>query len=264
MMLVRGMVADMDLLLVEPDSSPLQKIEAGTKIDFTALVPLQLQTILQANDPKDLLLLNGMKAIIVGGAQVNEQLEKQIQALSSPVFITYGMTETVSHIALRRLNGLAKQDYYKTLPGVSIDTDERGALKILSPVTHHQWLQTNDLVEVMSATEFRWLGRTDYAINSGGVKIQPEKVERTLEQFLAQQEIQHFFIIGLPHAQLGEAVTLFIESDKKNELLLEQIRPMLDRYELPKAVIAVKRFSRTATGKIERRKIASQFHEFYF
>lgn len=264
MMLVRGMVAGMDLVLVQPDSSPLQGLKADLKIDFAAMVPLQLQTILEENNPKDIRLLNGMKAIIVGGAPVNERLEARVQTLSAPVFLTYGMTETVSHIALRRLNGEARQEYYQTLPGVLIDTDERGALKILSPVTHHQWLQTNDLAELIGPTEFRWLGRADYIINSGGVKIQPEKIEKSIEPFLSRQGIQQFFVQGLPHPQWGEAVTLFIESDEKKENLLEELRPVLDRYALPKAVIAVKKFSRTATGKIERKKIANEFLEFYF
>ncbi len=265
MMLVRGMVIGMDLILVPPVSSPLREIKRQDSLDFAAFVPLQLQTILREQNPDDLSLLNQMKAIIVGGAAPNDELEEMTGGLSAPVFITYGMTETVSHIALRRLNGKEKEEDYKTLPHVSIDLDERGCLKILAPVTQNQWIQTNDVVVLTGKNSFRWLGRADYTINSGGVKIQPEKVEALLGKLLSENGFSCFFIAGLPHPQLGEAVTLFVESNAEpNEALQEKIRSQVDRFQLPKAILCIPSFPKTATGKIERSRITHDFQEYFF
>ncbi len=200
----------------------------------------------------------------MGGAPVSRELEQKLATLRVPVFSTYGMTETVSHIALRKLNGSPKDDYYKTLPGVSIAVDERGCLKIQSPVTAHQWIQTNDRVEIKGNDSFLWLGRADLVINSGGLKIQPEKLERQFEEVLEANHIRYYFIAGLPHPQLGEAVTLFIESTEINKtVLLEQLRPLADRYHLPKSIISLSQFSKTATGKIARSETTEQYQRHY-
>jgi o-succinylbenzoate---CoA ligase len=265
MMLVRGMVLDMDLVLVAPISSPLDEIVNNPlKIDFAAFVPLQIQTILDHNG-ESVYRLNQMKAIIVGGAPVSQALEQQIQSLSAPVFSTYGMTETVSHIALRRLNGIEKQDDFKVVPGVSIARDERGCLKILSPVTQGQWIQTNDVVVLTGPDRFQWLGRADYTINSGGIKIQPETLETILEKVVMENGISTFFIAGLPHPQLGEAITLFIETDHSiDNTLSEKIKALLtNRFHVPKAIIPLKSFPKTATGKTERTKVTELFKDFY-
>ena len=264
MMLVRAMVVNMDIILLAPGSAPLREIPENVRPDFIALVPLQLETILEENNAKELAVLNSMKAIIIGGAAISSRLEAKLQQLSSAVFSTYGMTETVSHVALRRLNGKEKQDYYQALPGISLDTDDRGCLKIKADVTDQQWLQTNDLVELFDKTKFRWLGRTDTIINSGGVKIQPEKIEKLIEDVLSNNKIEHYFITGLPHPTLGEAVTLFIEQLETPDISMpEKIRPLLDKYEQPKAIIPMIYFPRTLTGKIDRKKII-ELHKNYF
>lgn len=263
MMLVRALVVDMDLLLVPPGSSPLQEIAENTKIDFVALVPIQLQSILEVNNSKDLKILNLMKAIIIGGAPVTSALETKIQQITAPVFSTYGMTETVSHIALRKLNGKKNQDYFQALTNVLLGTDERGCLKIKAEMTNNEWLQTNDLVTLLENDKFRWLGRADTIINTGGVKVQPEKIERALETILTKNGIKDYFIAGLPHSQLGEAVTLFVEKNEESSLSLEKLRSLLDKFETPKAIIHVRSFPRSLTGKIDKKKIVDSYKDYY-
>jgi O-succinylbenzoic acid--CoA ligase len=263
MMLVRGMVLDMNMIITPITSSPLSGLDENTKIDFTALVPLQLQTILEEGESKSLKILNLMKAIIVGGASLSSALEDKIQKLSSPVYSTYGMTETVSHIALRRLNGKDRQDYFKTLPGISIDIDDRGCLKIFGKVTKDTWLNTNDLVKLLDKDKFVWLGRIDNTINTGGIKIQPEKVEKALEKILSQDG-RRYFIAALPHPKLGEAVTLFLEGKEMiDSLLHEKIRSCLDKFEMPKAVLYIDAFPMSATGKIEKKKLQDSFKDYF-
>jgi O-succinylbenzoic acid--CoA ligase len=264
MMLTRGMVLDMNLILVAPGSSPLRGLKEDVKIDFTAFVPLQLNTVLEEDNQKDIRHLQAMKAILVGGAAVSTELEEKIQLLSSPVYSTYGMTETISHIAIRRLNGIEKQHYYRTLPEVSIGIDERNCLRILSPVTKNEWLQTNDVVEILDKNKFLWLGRADNIINSGGVKIQPEKIEKKLEKELLKTGIKRFFIGALPHIQLGEAITLFIEGNEKtNPVLLENIKNVCEKFEIPKAVIYLESFPLTPTGKPDKIILFNKFKNYY-
>ncbi len=264
MMLVRGMVAEMDLLIVAPVASPLKELKQDLKIDFTALVPLQIQTTLEENNPGELLLLQSMKAILIGGAAVSIILEEKLQSIKTPIYNSYGMTETVSHIALKRLNGLEKQDYYQLLDGNLIDTDDRGCLRILSQVTNNQWIQTNDRVELIDENKFRWLGRVDSIINSGGIKIQPELIESTIEKILFENNIRFFFIAPLPHPLLGEAVTLFIEGKEVlNINLTDQLKSVLPRFELPKTIIYVDSFPRITTGKIDKMKIKTNYKNYF-
>jgi O-succinylbenzoic acid--CoA ligase len=264
MMLTRGMTLDMNIRLVAPGSSPLRALSEKEKIDFSAFVPLQLNTMLEERNIEDIRHLQEMKAILVGGAAVSRELEEKIQFLSAPVYNTYGMTETVSHIALRRLNGKEKQPYYHTLPEVSIAVDERSCLKILSPVTKNEWLQTNDVVKILDENKFLWLGRADTIINSGGIKIQPEEIEKKLEKKIAEKGFSQFFIAGLPHSQLGEAVTLFLEGDKdKDPLFVENIKSMIEKFEVPKAIICLKTFPLTTTGKMDKVKMITEFKNYY-
>ncbi len=260
MMLVRAMVVDMNIVLVPPNTSPLKEIPATLTIDFAAFVPLQLQKTLENSTPFEHSILNGMKAIIIGGAPITVELEEKIQIITAPLYATFGMTETVSHIALKRLNGREKQAYYQVLPSVSIATDNRGCLKVKAEVTDHQWIQTNDLVTLLSADTFCWLGRADNTINTGGIKLQPEKIESAIEALLLTNGIKYYFIAALPHPVLGEAVTLFIEKENDRDLLLlEKISPYLTKFEIPKALIYVDFFPKSDTGKIDKKSLINQY-----
>jgi O-succinylbenzoic acid--CoA ligase len=141
-----------------------------------------------------------MKAIIVGGA-VNIALQSQIQQLSVPVFSTYGMTETVSHIAIKRLNKESISDKFEILDGVEIKLDERSCLSIKAPASNNEWIFTNDVVELTEDKKFKILGRYDNIINSGGVKIQLEEVEKVVleicKKYFEELSNKRFFAWGL-------------------------------------------------------------------
>ena len=271
MMLVRGEVLGLDLTLVEPSANPLGRFDpATTRFDFAAFVPLQLQTMLTTIDPTGmpvaLPILNGMKAILVGGAATTPALEEAIQVIKAPVFSTYGMTETVSHIAIRRLNGPERNELFQVLPGVEVGTDERNCLHITATVTNFERIQTNDVVELIGTDSesapvcFRLLGRADSIINTGGVKVQPEAVERTIQATLAQINLlPRLFIAGLPDERLGQRIVLFLENtvltSDQWEAIQQAVRTELGTYAVPKAWRDVPAFAETATGKIDRRAV---------
>ena len=256
MMLVRGLVLGLKLWIVPPGLLPLQELPSELYFDFLSFGPMQLQAILEKM-PDRMATLNRARAILLGGAPVSETLERQVQQIKAPIFQTYGMTETLSHIALRRINGTGKKEYYTILPGVEITTDERACLVIRTPFTGAQPIITNDVVQLLSPATFIWLGRIDNIINSGGIKVQSEKIERITEQVLLDSQInQRFFIGSLPHTQLGETVTLFMEGkalSKDTEMqLLHSITAFTSRFEKPTSIVYIPAFLETPSGKIDK------------
>ena len=251
MMLVRGMELGMTMHVVEPSSQPFAFLPDNLAIDFAAVVPLQLQTMLDTPQDEH---LNSLKALIVGGAPIGDSLGAAIQRLRVPVWSTYGMTETVSHVALRRLNGKEVSESYWLLEGVDATTDERGCLRLYGAVTNQQWVQTNDVVEFLSPREFRIVGRADNIINSGGVKIQLEKVERAVEK--TGLIVSRFFAWSEDDERLGQKLILVVESEKESdsELVRTALVSELSTYELPKKTYFVKKFVETPTGKVDKRR----------
>lgn len=264
MMLVRGLELGLPMTVIEPMGNPLIGFDpATTPFAFTALVPLQLQTIL-ASTPDKLPILNGMKAILVGGAATSPALDQSLQRITAPVYATYGMTETVSHIALRRLNGPTKSDVFTALDGVVLGTDERGCLHIRSAATNFERIQTNDVVELPDGIHFRLLGRADTIINSGGVKIQPEQVEQLISDVLSQAGLfWRVIVVGRPDDWLGQRVTAIYEIIDPMELsdfeahqstIADAIRNQINPYAVPKdSFFSLDTFVETATGKIDRK-----------
>lgn len=250
MMLARAMEIGMEITFTQPSAHPLDEIK--THAAFYAFVPLQLQNILNTS-PKQVDLLNQAKAIIIGGAKVSLELKHQTETIKAPVYATYGMTETVSHIAIQRLNGENKDTYFQALPDVHLELDERGCLKIKAPVTNNKWLQTNDLA-LIHDNGFELLGRLDNIINTGGLKVQAEKVEAKVEAFFLTQAIhQRFFVAALPHPYFGEQVTLFVEGHfELKDRLLDYLSKQLKKHEVPKEVICVDLFSETTSGKLDK------------
>ena len=248
MMIVRGMVLGLKLTIIEPNSNPLENLD-NQNFDFAAFVPLQLQKILE--NKNKIKVLNKMKAIIVGGAVVNEVLEKDIQQLKVPIYSTYGMTETVSHIAIRRLNGKDKSQNFKVLEGVKIGIDQRNCLSIIADSSNNELVQTNDIVEIINENEFKLIGRFDNIINSGGVKIQLEKIEKTFEKLITDRR---FFAFGIENLKLGQKLILVIETEYlANEKILFKAKESLSKYEIPKQIFTIKNFSETPTGKIDKK-----------
>lgn len=248
MMVVRAMVIGLNLITVEPAGNPLENLKKD--IDFTALVPLQLSNILESK--KTLNQLQKIKNVIIGGGTLDEKFIKEISKFSNDFYASYGMTETCTHIALRKLNGKDQNLYFKTLPEVKISTDHRSCLVIEAPHLSDNHLITNDLATLYSDSEFLIKGRFDNMINSGGIKISPEEVEDKLRKIIKE----NFLITSIPDLILGERIILLIESDQSNlNALYElwaQIETVLSPYEVPKQIDFIKPFSYTATGKIDR------------
>jgi o-succinylbenzoate---CoA ligase len=268
MMLVRGLVLDLELWVVPPAGPPLAAFAQPDTVQalplhFAAVVPLQLQTLL-AEAEVNLLILNQMQAIIVGGAPVEPGLETALQAIAAPVYATYGMTETVSHVALRRLNGLGRTLVYTALPGITFGLDERGCLVIHAPeLGLPEALVTNDRAELHGPSAFRWLGRADLVINSGGVKIQPEAVEAVVGSLLGPRfPASQWAAVGLPHPALGQQLVLVLENPPWPSALqtefLAALGQALPRYHAPKRLAFWARFPQTATGKTDRRGLLAQ------
>lgn len=234
MMLVRAMILGLDLEFVAPSSHPLDNNEID--FDFVAMVPLQAQNSVPE--------LKKVKKMIIGGAAVNKALEKQLIKLPTEVYETYGMTETITHIAARKLGEKA----FTVLPYVTISYDDRNCLVIHAPRISDEVIITNDIVELVNENQFIFLGRMDNVINSGGIKLIPEQIEEKL----ASKIHQRFFIASKPDNELGEKVVLVIEGDKQE--FDESLYESLDKYEKPKEVIFVPKFKETTTGKILRKE----------
>lgn len=249
MMLVRCLNTGMNMIVAEPSANPMKGLHE-ISVDFTALVPYQLKAMLKEGQRLSI------GTIILGGAAVGAELIRDIQQVSSACYATFGMTETLSHIALQRLNGHSKQENFHTLDGVRIRTDPRGCLVIESDYLDNVVI-TNDLVDIISPREFKWLGRYDNIINTGGIKVMPEKIESAVATWIAANRLSNrFFVTGLAHSQLGEQVTLVLEgslSQEDEHSLLSSLRATLSKYEVPGRVFYKEHFVETKTGKVDRR-----------
>ncbi len=242
MMLVRSFLGNWKVNVVEPIANPLEYIDG--KIDFIALVPLQLERIL-IESPENVKKIN---IIIVGGAPVSNSLINLLKENEMTVFQTFGMTETVSHIALRKI-GMQTDDFYETVDGVKV-SDLDGNLIIHYPEMFDEPLTTNDIVKIISPTKFEWLGRSDFMINSGGVKLNPEKIEHKLVEIIPFP----FFICGLNDEVLGQKLGLVIENNSNFVPEKVKFQAVLEKFEIPKVFITVNEFVRTKSGKMNRLK----------
>lgn len=247
MMLVRAMTAGWDLHTAAPEKNSLENIESN--IDFAAMVPYQVFHSLAD--------LHKVKKLIVGGGAVSSELEQQIQTVITNVFATYGMTETISHIAVRPLNGKEKSAVFSALPKVSFSLNKRGCLQIHASEISEEIVITNDVVELLSPTSFKFLGRIDNVINTGGVKVHPEVVEEKLSLHLNQP----FFIASEKDEALGERVILIIESEKQLKLEdYSKVFETLSAYEKPKNIYSLLPFIYTETGKIKRAEVLKELN----
>lgn len=220
-----------------------------TPIDFAAIVPLQLSTTLK-NCADKLKLIN---TVIVGGAPVAEETIARLSEIDITIHQTYGMSETVSHVALRKI-GKVTEPNFSALPGITFSMNSSGALCIHYPELLNNLLETNDLVELSDPAHFNWLGRKDFTINSGGVKVQPEKVESVISTMLNLP----FFICGLPHPELGEEVTLIIQDKNRTPIDLSILEKNLSRYETPRKICFLDQFVYSNSGKILRSETLKQ------
>ena len=251
MMIARALAIDMDLVAVRPTSNPVRELSPDRQIDFAAFVPLQMQTMIADNQAKR---LDEFHSILIGGAPCSAPLEEDIQGLQVPVYESFGMTETLSHIALRRMNGAARSDAFHPLEGVSLTLDKDNCL-IIEVDYLPSPIHTRDIVDLRGDRSFVWLGRKDNLINSGGVKVIPERLEKTISEPLVGMGIPNrFFVTGIPDPNLGDRVALVLEGEcpLQAQEILSNLSQVVDAYEMPKELIVIDRFADTATGKIDR------------
>lgn len=249
MMVVRGIVNKMKLICLEPSANPLAQLAKDNLPQFAALTPMQLYPV---KDSYDLFRLSEqVDCIILGGSEVPRGLTELINNMTNRVYATYGMTETISHIALKRLSGKNRDKHFQVLPGITARRDERGCLVIDAPLLNIQGLSTNDVVELYGQNQLDWLGRLDNVINTGGIKVYPEQ----LEEEMRERVLVPFFIAGIPDERTGQKVVMVIEraTISENELeLLNSYLQNMDSKTRPKELLLTIRFSKTANGKLKR------------
>lgn len=274
MMVVRSLVRQLRLIQVAPSGHPLATVDVP--ITFAAMVPLQVYNSLQVPEERE--KLRQIKHLIIGGGAVDDVLAAQLHDFPHAVWSTYGMTETLSHIALRRLNGLESSSWYTPLQGIKVTANADECLVIDAPMLCDTPIVTNDMAEIReistsegkNALAFRIIGRRDNVINSGGVKIQMEELERLMRPFLTMP----YMVTKRKSEKFGEIVVLMVEREgddegatveEKSELpmlraILRLLHRALPRYWEPRLYLSVDRIPMTETGKLNR-ALAQQMAE---
>lgn len=243
MMVVRAMVGGLNLLEIEPKGTPEIPDQI---IHFAAMVPIQVQNLIDSGYD-----FKNIKTLIIGGASVSYNLLKAIQNIPTAVYATYGMTETYSHIALQRLNGPNPDNCFHLLEGFSISVNKKGCLVIDAPEFSDKPIVTTDLAEIVSPTGFRWLGRADNVINSGGLKISPEELEAELSELLSAECL----VVPLPDEKLGQKAVLVLENVYKDKNIdIQRIEKLVGKHITPKKVFYINSFPRNESMKIDRKK----------
>jgi len=246
MMVVRALLGGLDLQLREPSSRPLQKLSGS--IAFAAMVPLQIEESLNYGDPLELISI-----LLIGGGELHPVTREKLSLLTTPeVYESFGMTETYTHFALKRINGPDPDSNFKLLEEVRIGLDKRACLEVEVPGITDGLLSTNDLVEInKQGDEFSWLGRFDNLINSGGIKIIPELLEEQIRDCIGHECL----VLPEPDRKLGNRLALVVEfegSDPPIELWKDLLRNRLSAYEQPKRVLTVGALPRNASMKPDR------------
>ncbi|MDE6809104.1 MAG: AMP-binding protein [Muribaculaceae bacterium] len=246
MMIVRAISSGATLAMTNPSNRP--DLTRFGNIDLLPVVPSQIEGILA-----DRTNIDRIGNLLVGGGKTAEGAEILLNESGIPSWASYGMTETCSHVAVRPLGNPSSP--YTALPGIIFDTDTDNCLKIISENFSWNVMQTNDIIDLIDNRSFRWLGRRDNVINSGGIKIIPE----TVEQKIADLIDRPFYITGAPDPKWGEKVILFIESRCQIDTvrLADAISHAVLPHERPKEIITVERFERTLSDKIKRKIITS-------
>jgi O-succinylbenzoic acid--CoA ligase len=246
MMVVRCMVGGLNLQIVEPSGKP--DLSGLKEVDFCAMVPIQVLNTFKGQNN-----LTVVKKLLIGGAEITPELESIVYRLPAEVYASYGMAETCSHVALRRLNGPDAQSAYHALPEVSLTMDDRGCLVIASSYLPDQ-IVTNDLVEFTGHHAFKWLGRYDNLINTAGIKIVPEEMEARIAEKTGLESV----LIGVPDKKLGQRPILVLE--KKPDLSESIIKPLIEKL-FPgnnqiREIAWITEFPRNESYKLDRRKLA--------
>jgi len=245
MMVVRAVILELNLYVTSVSNNPFKDQINLPPIDFIALVPIQVQRVLNENYSSLLKIRN----IIIGGGEVSNQIINNLQKLGVNAFQTFGMTETISHFAMRKISPIYNNNY-STLPGITISKDSSDRLIVNAPNLAIENLASNDIVELINPTTFNWKGRADFVINSGGIKLHPEVIEQKISDIIPIP----YFISSEKDDILGNRLILLIETSKDNssQIKKEDLKSVLSKYELPKKIYTLEKFIRTSTNKINR------------
>lgn len=248
MMVVRALERNMKLLSVEPSGHPLadntlSDLNEGI-VHLAAMVPLQVWNTLQVPEERE--RLHHIKHLIIGGGAIPQELEQELRTIPINVWSSYGMTETLSHIALRRIS----EDYYSPLPGISLSQDQDDCLIINAPALCAQTLYTNDIVRFHGKDRFQVIGRRDNTICSGGIKIQIEQVEAWLQSI----GIDNIMVTYREDKALGQAL-VYLTTDKIDTDMLRKSVPTdtsNSKFWLPRHIVKVPFLPLTPTSKPDR------------
>jgi O-succinylbenzoic acid--CoA ligase len=251
MMLVRAMLAKAKLMCVAPSSNPFDPIKLTAPIAFAAFTPMQCFEMLK--DQQSAILFSSIQHVIIGGGKISDALLAFLREQPNAVYETFGMTETVSHIALRKI-APQMEDNFQCLNGIAVAADNQSLLQI--SIDNHPVIKTNDVVEIVDSKQFRWLGRKDEVINTGGIKVFAHQIESKLQTKFNVP----FFITALDDDKFGQRIVLVLQSQEVAESLTKSSFETLSNYERPKSIFVLKKFEYSAIGKLM--KIQSIEHHF--
>ena len=258
MMLIRAMIAGLNVKVVKATSNPLMNMP-DTTFDFALFVPLQIKEMI--TNSTTIHKVNAIRKIIIGGAPIPEETQGILVNMKNDVYETFGMTETASHIALRKLSGTDLLPYFTTMEGITVSNDEQGRLVVHAPMLSPDNLVTNDCAEVIDDKTFRWLGRYDHLINSGGFKINPELLEEKLEHALKME----IMVAGIPDENLGERLVMVMKGSPDEPFAVGHIRSVLRKilhpYEIPKEFYIHSPFKKNPNGKLLRREMVEDIRK---
>ncbi|MFM9944313.1 MAG: AMP-binding protein [Bacteroidia bacterium] len=255
MMIVRSLAGGFNLVIQEPKSNPMIDIESNHSFTFVSLVPSQLLSILNSEDSTR--KLNRFKNVLLGGADLPTELILKIDKLKPNIYHTYGMTETCSQIALKKLNN-GSWPHFKPNPFVEMKTNGEGWLSIRAFQTGNEWIDTKDIANIHKDGSFDFIGRADFMINTGGYKVLPEQLEQKIKSFFKNidQDLD-LAITSIPNEKWGNKIILVLTllSDISENEILEQLKPNLEKYEFPKHILKLETIPRNEGGKIDRIKL---------
>lgn len=239
MIWVRALEGNLNVIIGIPSTNPIQNLT--DKVKFAAMTPQQVAIAIDQNPEK----FDLIETLIIGGGAVSEQLKNQLQTLSTVCYATYGMTETITHVAVKKLNGNDQNDLFVAIENISFSLGTKNNLVINAPHLSSHKIETNDIVELIDNKRFVWQGRLDFVVNSGGVKLFPEQIERKIELLINSP----FFVWKEEDKILGERLILVIEGE---EHTIPDLDSVLDKLESPKAIYFIKKFAYTENGKLDR------------
>ncbi len=248
MMVVRALIGKLNLLTVKPTGRPLENFSG--KADFTAMVPMQL-----FESVKKPVQISQIRKLIVGGGEISPGLRRMIRKIETPIiYETFGMSETYTHFAVRRMSGSSPEEHFNILEGVRVETDPRGCAIVNIPGITEKRVVTNDLIEMKGHNRFEWLGRIDNVINTGGIKIIPEVLEEKIRKIIDLELV----VTNIPDEKLGEKIVLVVESnssDLPTAEWMKLLRAKLKNHEMPREIYAIPKLPRNAAMKVLRKDI---------